>query len=69
LEIGERFLIKRIAALPGDLVPGAARDADVMDRVPVGRLVLLGDNTNASFDSRDPGCCQMSDIHAITIRK
>jgi signal peptidase I len=40
-----------------------------MDRVPVGRLVLLGDNTNASFDSRDHGFCQMSDIHAITIRK
>ncbi|MEU4807205.1 S26 family signal peptidase [Actinosynnema sp. NPDC023587] len=48
------WLIKRVVAVPGDPVP---RDivpalADVPeDRVPLGMLVLLGDNRDASFDS------------------
>ncbi|NUT53328.1 MAG: S26 family signal peptidase [Saccharothrix sp.] len=52
------WLIKRVVAVPGDPVP---RDvvpalADVPeDRVPVGRLVLLGDNRGASFDSAEVG--------------
>ncbi|MGK5545640.1 S26 family signal peptidase [Streptomyces sp. URMC 127] len=55
-EVASReWLIKRIAAVPGDVVP---RDrvpalADVPeDTVPGGRLVLLGDNQKVSFDSR-----------------
>ncbi|MFE0377113.1 S26 family signal peptidase [Streptomyces inhibens] len=52
------LLIKRVAAVPGDPVP---RDrvpalAGVPERyVPQGKLVLLGDNPEASFDSRHRG--------------
>ncbi|REK86406.1 S26 family signal peptidase [Streptomyces inhibens] len=52
------LLIKRVAAVPGDRVP---RDrvpalAGVPERyVPPGKLVLLGDNPEASFDSRHRG--------------
>ncbi|MFI0714973.1 S26 family signal peptidase [Streptomyces inhibens] len=52
------LLIKRVAAVPGDPVP---RDrvpalAGVPERyVPHGKLVLLGDNPEASFDSRHRG--------------
>ncbi|MBO2445909.1 hypothetical protein J4573_02295 [Actinomadura barringtoniae] len=52
------WLIKRVAALPGDPVPREAVPAlrHVMEpRVPAGRLVLLGDNRAASFDSRRVG--------------
>ncbi len=52
------WLIKRVAAIPGDPVPRNAVPAlaDALeDRVPSGRLVLLGDNHEASFDSRQLG--------------
>lgn len=52
---GREWLIKRVAATPGDpvpreRVPSLAQVPD--DRVPPGQLVLLGDNARASFDSR-----------------
>ncbi|MES4904068.1 MULTISPECIES: S26 family signal peptidase [unclassified Streptomyces] len=52
------FLIKRIAAVPGDPVPRIAVPAlrDVPEAaVPMGQLVLLGDNESASYDSREHG--------------
>ncbi|MER5701586.1 S26 family signal peptidase [Micromonospora sp. NPDC002296] len=53
-----RWLIKRVAAAPGDevprdRVPALADTAE--DRVPAGHLVLLGDNPRASLDSRSVG--------------
>jgi signal peptidase I len=63
------FLIKRIAALPGDPVPQPVRPLVPDTRVPDGQLILIGDNTDASFDSRDHGYFPIADIHAITIRK
>ncbi|CAM5304762.1 S26 family signal peptidase [Streptomyces abikoensis] len=55
---GRDWLIKRVAALPGDPVPrdrvrslGAAPER----YVPPGKVVLLGDNGKVSFDSRDVG--------------
>ncbi|MFJ8078418.1 S26 family signal peptidase [Streptomyces sp. NPDC096176] len=53
-----QWLIKRVAAVPGDPVP---RDrvpvlaGSPAERVPEGSLVLLGDNQQASFDSRHVG--------------
>jgi signal peptidase I len=69
LPVGERFLIKRIAALPGDPVPPMQPTVMTEDRVPGGQAILLGDNADASLDSRDLGYFPVSDIHAISIRK
>ncbi|MFC5829480.1 S24/S26 family peptidase [Nonomuraea insulae] len=69
LPMGGRFLIKRIAALPGDPVPPPVRPLVPDARVPDGQLILIGDNTDASFDSRDHGYFPVADIYAITIRK
>ncbi|WP_327350914.1 S26 family signal peptidase [Streptomyces sp. NBC_01304] len=52
------WIIKRVAAVPGDTVPRATVPAlaSVPEaQVPDGRLVLLGDNPEASLDSRQTG--------------
>ncbi|MFI7145787.1 S26 family signal peptidase [Nonomuraea sp. NPDC050022] len=69
LPMGGPFLIKRIAALPGEPIPQPVRPLVPDARVPDGQLILIGDNTDASFDSRDHGYFPIGDIHAITIRK
>jgi signal peptidase I len=69
LPVGRRFLIKRIAALPGDPVPPMPGTVLSGERVPSGQLILLGDNADVSFDSRDLGYFPVSEIHAVTIRK
>lgn len=69
------YLIKRIAALPTDAVPESVREsvrasppapagdaATEPVRVPAGSLVLLGDNTRASFDSRRVGYFAMEAV-------
>ncbi|QIK04877.1 S26 family signal peptidase [Streptomyces sp. Je 1-4] len=59
--VGQRqWLIKRLAALPGDPVPEAMLSASPLarpnpPRVPAGSLVLLGDNPQHSVDSRQFG--------------
>ncbi|MGW1185247.1 S26 family signal peptidase [Streptomyces drozdowiczii] len=53
---GGAWLLKRLAALPGDPVPlVVARALGVSGAVPEGAAVVLGDNTAASVDSRDFG--------------
>ncbi|WP_078603299.1 MULTISPECIES: S26 family signal peptidase [unclassified Streptomyces] len=55
---GRDWLIKRVAAAPGDPVPHERIPALAHvpeTRVPPGRLVLLGDNPAVSFDSRRVG--------------
>jgi signal peptidase I len=59
LELGSpAWLIKRVAAVPGDPVPRETVPAlrNVTEAlVPAGRLVLLGDNPAAGYDSRRTG--------------
>jgi signal peptidase I len=55
---GDRYLIKRVFAMPGDPVPRARvpRLRDLPDEtVPADQLVLLGDNPPLSLDSRQLG--------------
>ncbi|MFI0790866.1 S26 family signal peptidase [Streptomyces lydicus] len=55
---GRHWLIKRVAALPGDPVPQPLLRATAPPRpgpVPQGHLVLLGDNPEHSVDSRHFG--------------
>ncbi|MFD2417286.1 S26 family signal peptidase [Amycolatopsis pigmentata] len=49
-----RWIIKRVAAVPGDPVPAFLGEL-AGRRVPPGKLVLLGDNPDASVDSRHFG--------------
>ncbi|MFI6689998.1 S26 family signal peptidase [Streptomyces sp. NPDC050485] len=53
-----QWIIKRVAAVSGDAVPRAAVRALAAvpeQEVPAGQLVLLGDNPQASLDSRQHG--------------
>ncbi|MBO3744378.1 S26 family signal peptidase [Actinoplanes flavus] len=53
-----RGMIKRVAAGPGDPVPaepGSVLHGSAGDRVPPGRVVLVGDNRGVSLDSRRLG--------------
>jgi signal peptidase I len=69
LRKGSPSLIKRIVALPGDPVPASVRPVVPDARVPVGQLILIGDNTDASFDSRDHGYFAIADVQAVILRK
>lgn len=52
---GDRWLVKRVAALPGDLVPESVSGRVGRSTVPDGALILLGDNAVVSWDSRALG--------------
>jgi signal peptidase I len=68
---GRTWMIKRVAAVPGEPVP---RDrvpvlADVPEeRVPPGKLVLLGDNSAASSDSRQRGYFPAERVLGVVVR-
>lgn len=59
------WILKRVAALPGDAVPAGLAGP----RVPPGMLVLLGDNPPESIDSRDFGYVPASRLFGVAIRK
>jgi signal peptidase I len=66
---GKRWMIKRVAAVHGDVVPDPARAAvgDVAV-VPTGMLVVLGDNGD-STDSRSWGFLPVADVLGIAVRR
>ena len=49
------WLIKRVAALPGDPVPAVVTPAVGDGHVPDGRLIVLSDNPTGAVDSRELG--------------
>ncbi|MFG3437370.1 S26 family signal peptidase [Nonomuraea sp. NPDC047897] len=69
---GTRWIIKRVAAVPGDPVPRdtvpALRD-EPGARVPPGRLVVLGDNPDRSYDSRHCGYVTTDGLLGVVRRK
>jgi signal peptidase I len=68
---GREWMIKRVAALPGDLRPDTylppAKD-DSEDSVPSGNLVVLGDNHAGSYDSRQVGYIPADRLVGVVLR-
>ena len=66
------WLIKRVAALPGDRLPAGVQspgpDADHHGVVPPGMFVVLGDNAMWSYDSRMIGCIPAERLLGVMIR-
>jgi signal peptidase I len=58
-----RLMIKRVVALPGDPLPGQSAV------VPVNGIVVTGDNEDASYDSRQAGPFDASEVRGVVIRK
>jgi signal peptidase I len=61
------YLVKRVAALPGDPVPPSVRAVVSVDVVPPGQCVVLGDNAD-SVDSRAWGFVPRSDVVGRVVR-
>ncbi|MEV0385480.1 S26 family signal peptidase [Nonomuraea sp. NPDC050643] len=67
-----QWIIKRVAAVPGDAIP---RDTVPALRtapgtlVPAGRLVVLGDNPARSHDSRHTGYLTADRLFGVVLRK
>ena len=61
------LLVKRAVAVPGDPVPEGIPVAD--RTVPPGQLVVLGDNTDRSADSRAKGYIPASDVVGVVVRR
>jgi signal peptidase I len=62
-----QWMIKRVRAVAGDPVPDGIPVADAV--VPEGRLVLLGDNGSASFDSRVAGYFPAELLFGVVVRR
>jgi signal peptidase I len=69
------WMIKRVAALPGDSWPATAwpprhsSGAPGRDRVPAGRLVVTGDNTAVSYDSSTFGYVPADRLLGVVVRQ
>ncbi|WP_230686692.1 S26 family signal peptidase [Catellatospora vulcania] len=64
---GDPLMVKRVAALPGDPAPAVLPEA-AGTLVPAGRVVLLGDNQQASRDSRQHGYFALADVRGVVVR-
>ena len=63
------LLVKRVAAMPGDVVPDAVRARVPGAVVGRGRLVVLGDNPAVSFDSRQAGAVAFDQVVGRVARR
>jgi signal peptidase I len=67
--VGRLWLMKRLVASGGEIVPAGLEPAlRPGDPVPPGRLVLLGDNPAQSHDSRQDGFVDASRLRAVVLR-
>ncbi|MEU5878704.1 S26 family signal peptidase [Spirillospora sp. NPDC047279] len=63
------WIVKRLAALPGEPVPRDLVPSITDTRVPGGCLVLLGDNPERSRDSRDAGYFAAGAVLGAAVRR
>jgi signal peptidase I len=67
-----RWVVKRVAAVPGDPLPSAvavAIGAPSGSRVPTGHLAVLGDNPHASVDSRHYGPVPLERVLGVALTR
>jgi signal peptidase I len=62
------WLVKRVVALPGDVVPAAVSHL-AGARVPADRFVVLGDNSARSWDSRRAGYLHSDALLGVVLRR
>lgn len=68
---GRNWLVKRVAALPGDLVPASLANLPPLsstERVPPGSVLLLGDACEGSRDSKQMGFFSLSLLLGVAVR-
>ncbi|MFI0480985.1 S26 family signal peptidase [Actinomadura sp. 9N215] len=63
------WIVKRLAALPGDPVPHDRVPSITDARVPPGCLILFGDNPERSRDSRDAGYFATGSVLGAAVRR
>jgi len=68
---GRPWAIKRVAAVAGEQTPASCLSATAGGdrRVPAGKLVLLGDNPEWSYDSRQIGYVPAERLLGVVIRR
>ncbi|MEU2629945.1 S26 family signal peptidase [Kitasatospora sp. NPDC007106] len=64
-----RWMVKRVAALPGDPMPAAVTACSAGSVVPPGTVVVLGDNRAASIDSRTLGPVPADRVLGVALRR
>lgn len=67
-----QWLVKRVAAVPGDQVPACVASVrpELADSViPPGCLIVLGDNQAYSRDSREEGLVSAERVRAVVLRR
>lgn len=65
-----RWVVKRVAAVPGDPLPpavAAATGAPAGSRVPPGHVAVLGDNPDESIDSRHYGPVALTRVLGVAV--
>lgn len=66
------LMVKRVAAVPGEPVPVELADAPcgpLVTPVPMDRLLVLGDNSRVSFDSRECGYIRSEHLVGVVTRR
>ncbi|HET7018611.1 MAG TPA: S26 family signal peptidase [Streptosporangiaceae bacterium] len=61
------YLVKRVAAVPGDRVPESCRG--LPEYVPPGSFIMLGDNPRHSYDSRFAGLIPAELLFGVAVRR